>query len=178
MSQRELSPFRLRIVCVLYMLFPFGKFSSLRCMFLRWAGATVGRGVVIMPSAKFVGNYTLIIGDNCFIGHETLLMGAKGSVIHLEDGVSLSSRVTMSTGTHRFSSDGNKAVKEGRFENIKMCEGCGVLMGAVILLGVTIERMAIVAAGSVVNKNVTAYHLVGGCPAKVIRDLRDDASND
>lgn len=42
--------------------------------------------------------------------------------------------------------------------------------GAVILSGVTIGDGAIVAAGSVVTKNVNAYTIVGGNPARLIRN--------
>ncbi len=41
--------------------------------------------------------------------------------------------------------------------------------GAVILPGVSIGTGAIVAAGAVVTKDVGAYEIVGGVPAKVIR---------
>jgi acetyltransferase-like isoleucine patch superfamily enzyme len=40
---------------------------------------------------------------------------------------------------------------------------------AIILKGVTIGEGAIVAAGSVVTKNVEPYSLVGGNPAKLIK---------
>lgn len=42
-------------------------------------------------------------------------------------------------------------------------------MNAVILKGVTIGEGAIIAAGSVVNKDVPAHSLVGGVPAKLIK---------
>lgn len=41
--------------------------------------------------------------------------------------------------------------------------------GAIVNAGVTIENGAIVAAGSVVTKDVPAYAIVGGNPAKLIR---------
>ena len=41
--------------------------------------------------------------------------------------------------------------------------------GAIINAGVTIENGAIIAAGSVVTKDVSAYAIVGGSPAKLIR---------
>ena len=41
---------------------------------------------------------------------------------------------------------------------------------ATILKGVTIGEGAIVAAGAVVNKNVTPHTLVGGVPAKIIKE--------
>ena len=42
-------------------------------------------------------------------------------------------------------------------------------MNVVILKGVTVGEGAIIAAGSVVNKDVPAHSLVGGVPAKVIK---------
>ena len=47
-----------------------------------------------------------------------------------------------------------------------------VLIGAgvTILPGVTIGKGAIVAAGSIVNKSVETYTIVGGIPAKVIKN--------
>ena len=39
---------------------------------------------------------------------------------------------------------------------------------ATILDGVTISKGAVIAAGSVVNKNVDKYAIVAGVPAKVI----------
>jgi len=41
--------------------------------------------------------------------------------------------------------------------------------GAMILSGIKIEKGAIIAAGSIVTKNVPAYGIVGGNPAKLIR---------
>ena len=45
---------------------------------------------------------------------------------------------------------------------------------ATILQGVTIENGAIIAAGAVVTKNVPAYAIVGGVPAKIIKYRFDE----
>lgn len=51
-------------------------------------------------------------------------------------------------------------------------ECCWIGDGARILTGVTVGRNSIVAANSVVTKNVAPYTIVAGIPAKVIKDLR------
>ena len=45
-------------------------------------------------------------------------------------------------------------------------------MNVIILKGVTIGEGAIVAAGSVVTKDVPDWTLVGGNPAKIIKNLK------
>lgn len=48
-----------------------------------------------------------------------------------------------------------------------------IATGAIIIGGVTIGENSVVAAGSVVTKDVPANTLVGGNPARVIRSIAD-----
>ena len=52
---------------------------------------------------------------------------------------------------------------------IKVEDEVWIGTGAMIFSGVTIGKGAIIAAGSIVTKNVAPYAIVGGNPAKVIR---------
>jgi acetyltransferase-like isoleucine patch superfamily enzyme len=46
---------------------------------------------------------------------------------------------------------------------------------AIILSGVTVQNHSVIAAGAVVNKNVEAYSIVGGVPAREIGKRKVDA---
>jgi acetyltransferase-like isoleucine patch superfamily enzyme len=54
---------------------------------------------------------------------------------------------------------------------IHIKEGACICAGVIILPGVTIGEFAVVAAGSVVTKDVPAYTLVGGVPAKELKKI-------
>lgn len=167
-----LSTKKLFIVSWIFKFIPPLRGHHLKIKLLRWAGATVGDNVEIASSVKILGAMDLKIGNNCFIGHEAMIFGSVGSVIEIEDFAKLGSRTIVVTGTHRFSTDGNCIEKEGMFKNVKISSGAVVSTASIILPGVIVGRMAHVAAGSVVTKDVSEYMRVGGAPAKVIRDLR------
>ncbi|MBS1596766.1 MAG: acyltransferase [Bacteroidetes bacterium] len=54
---------------------------------------------------------------------------------------------------------------------IKVCKNAWIGMNAIILKGVTIGEGAIVAAGSVVTKDVPAWTIVAGNPAQVVKQV-------
>lgn len=67
-----------------------------------------------------------------------------------------------------------KGISIKQFEDgIKIGDNVVLCGNSIILAGVTIGHDALVAAGSVVTKNVEPYAIVGGNPAKVIGDTRE-----
>jgi acetyltransferase-like isoleucine patch superfamily enzyme len=54
---------------------------------------------------------------------------------------------------------------------IRICNNAWIGMNCIILKGVTIGEGAIVAAGSVVTKDVLPWCMVGGNPAKLIKEI-------
>ena len=59
---------------------------------------------------------------------------------------------------------------------IKICKNAWIGMNAVILKGVTIGEGAIVGACSVVTKDVAAFTVVAGNPAKVVKQLNPSST--
>ena len=59
-----------------------------------------------------------------------------------------------------------------RANAVRLGKGCYVGACAVVLQGVTIGECAVVAAGAVVTEDVAPWTVVGGVPAKKIRDVK------
>ncbi|MBW7869304.1 MAG: acyltransferase [Brumimicrobium sp.] len=70
-------------------------------------------------------------------------------------------------------SDNHKIISEvanNITKPIKIGNNVWIGMNSIILKGVTIGDGAVIAAGSVVTKDVPSYTLVGGVPAKIIKE--------
>ncbi len=103
----------------------------------------LGKGVFINSGCQFQDQGGITIGDHSFIGPKTVLAT-------LNHGFAPSQRSSLDP----------KPIAIGK----------GVWIGAnvTVLPGVTIGDYAIVGAGAVVTKDVAAYTVVGGVPAKQI----------
>ena len=71
---------------------------------------------------------------------------------------------------------GNHTAGEGFYKDIIINDGVWIGMNSIILPGVTIGKKAVVAAGSVVTKNVPDYCIVAGNPA-TIKKIYNSKSN-
>lgn len=107
---------------------------------------SVGKNVFINSGCHFQDQGGIIIGDNCLIGH----------------------CVVMATLNHGFKPD-----KRGSMIPASIILNSNVWIGSnsTILQGVTIGENAIVAAGSVVTKDVPANTVVAGVPARVVKKI-------
>ena len=110
----------------------------------------------------------VVIGDNTRIGIHCTVIGPVtiGSHVNLAQGI------TVTALNHNFS-DPSLRIDEQGVSTKAVVIGDDVWIGAnaVILPGVTIGSHVVVAAGAVVTKDVPANTLVGGVPAKVIKQL-------
>ena len=107
---------------------------------------TIGKNVFINSGCKFQDQGGITIGDGALIGHN----------------------VVLATLNHDPAPE-----KRGTMHPAPIMIGENVWIGsnATILPGVTIGDGAIIAAGAVVTKNVLANTIVGGVPAKLIKEI-------
>ena len=108
-----------------------------------------------------IGNHTRIGIHNTIIGPVTI-----GNHVNLAQGI------TVTALNHNFI-DTTLRIDEQGISTNPVVIGDDVWIGAnaVILPGVTIGRHVVVAAGAVVTKDVPDNCVVGGVPAKVLKDL-------
>lgn len=121
----------------------------------------MGSGCLIRKGVITVGDYSFI-GNNC---HLT-------SRITIGNWVMLASQVSIVGGDHNFLVPGVPSIWAGDSGNKEVVieDDVWIGHGATIMHGVHIHEGAVIAAGAVVTKDVESYTVVGGFPAKKIRD--------
>lgn len=106
------------------------------------------------------------IGNRCLVGVGTIIIGA----VEIEDDVLLAQHVVISALNHNFENIQIPIAQQGfSMKKIHIESGVWVGANAVITAGVHIGRNSIVAAGSVVTRDVPPFTVVGGNPAKVLK---------
>jgi maltose O-acetyltransferase len=152
--------------------FPIYTANQLRSYIMRWVGFKISPGVMILSTPSLTGEkgyyQRLIIDEDAFIGVDSLFDLA--ATIYIGVRVTLGPGVMIITGTHEF---GNPVARAGPVKSapVRICNGAWLGARATILPGVTVGEGAIVAAGAVVTKDVAPHTVVGGVPAKLIRQL-------
>lgn len=147
--------------------------NKLRSIIIKTIFNKVGTGVDIFPNVYFGNGKKLSIGNHSMIGTESrILLGGK---VEIGNDVQLGHRVMILTGNHNFNDSTIPFRKQGStYKSVKIKDDVWIGANVTIIPGVTIEKGAVIGAGAVVTKNVEAYSIVGGNPAKVIGYRKDD----
>ncbi|PXA03110.1 acyltransferase [Coraliomargarita sinensis] len=135
-----------------------------------WSGSR--NQVHINDSARLTFPERIQIGSWVRIGKCCYLNGQGG--INISDGTVFAPEVVVLSSTHRYQQD--KYLPYDEFDEFRPVSiGKGVWIGyrAMVAPGVTIGDGAIVAMGAVVTRDVPAGAIVGGNPAKIIKQ-RDE----
>lgn len=126
----------------------------------------LGRRLFVFPRRVTLGSY-------CYIGAGSYLDGD----ITIGDHSMLANNVAIVGGDHAFSTPGVTMRDGGREAWRPTILGRDVWIGhgAIIINGISIGDGALVAAGSVVTKDVAAFSVVAGNPARHIKWRFDEA---
>lgn len=108
------------------------------------AKVKIGDNVSINMGTRVESFNNIKIGDNCLISEDVIIRDSSN---------------------HKITSNDTKE-KEG----IVICDNCWIGLRSIILPGVKIGEGSVVAAGAVVTKDVPPHSLVGGVPARVIKE--------
>jgi len=132
---------------------------------------------ILGKNAKIVSRYTIVVernGGKLRLGDYSYINGgmirAQGADIIIGKRCAIAHNVHMITnyGTRFFGKYKKEKIKPIRIGNY-----VHIGYGAMIRGGVTIGNFAIIGMGSVVVKDVPAFSVVGGNPAKVIKKRED-----
>lgn len=109
------------------------------------------------------------IGKNAHIGPMVTIDDVYPNFVIIEDGVSIAGQNFILT--HNKPLNYHKSLSESFLAPVVIKKNAWIAIGVIILPGVTIGEGAIVASGSVVNKNIPPNTLYGGVPAKLIKEF-------
>ncbi|WP_159699925.1 DapH/DapD/GlmU-related protein [Arthrobacter sp. 18067] len=158
-------------------------------VFAERAGVTIGERAFLSPLASvdpdalsigddsFIAAHayvtgTITIGDDCTVNAFTVVRGN----VTMGNGVRIGAHTSILGFNH--SMDPSEPVFKQPLTRKGIHLGDDVWIGSnvVVLDGVTVGSHAVLAAGAVVTKDVPEWTIVGGNPARRIRDRRDAAS--
>lgn len=154
--------------------------------FIAPEGVTVGEGAKVHPTSRLfasdgrdikVGAKTLIRRGAEIVGPVTIGSGCSfNRDAYIRANVTIGNNVNVGafsklvTDTHEIASSTRRA-GEWSFPSISVGDGAFIGINVTVLGGVNIGEGAVIAAGSLVTKDVPPNMMVGGVPAKLIRYL-------
>lgn len=134
---------------------------KLRPMFMRKMGCHVGKG--------------------CFVGDHVRIDQGHADLITIDDHAHIASGCRLLCHQRDLSDYkvGDDYAKLGyKLRPIHLCKGCLIGMETFVMPGVTIGEGAIVGAGSLVTKDIPAWTIATGRPAKVVKQIPKREENE
>ena len=115
----------------------------------------------------------VLIGDNTIVGIGNVVIGP----VEIGNNVMLAQNIVVSALNHNYSNIDISPKEQGvDCRRIIIADNVWIGANSVITPGVSIGKHAVIGAGSVVTKNVPAYSVVVGSPAKVIKIYNPDTN--
>lgn len=136
---------------------------GVKVFLLRLFGAKVGSGVVIKPSVNIKYPWRLVIGDNVWIGEDVWIDNLDEVVIG--NNVCISQGALILCGNHNY----KKTTFDLIVGEITLEDGVWIGAKSVVCSGVVCKSHSILTVGSIATRNLDAYTIYQGNPAKPVR---------
>ena len=147
----------------------FNDADEVRALFSDLIGKKVDDSFLLIPPFYTTGGVDISIGRNVFVNQNCTFYDLGG--LDIADDVMIGPNVSIITSGHPVEPSRRRAFTIAK--PIVIERNVWIAAGATIIGGVTVGENSVVAAGSVVTKNVPPNTLVGGNPARVIRSIAD-----
>ena|SRR3989344_398274 len=150
----------------IFLLHVLGYFPShhVRRFFYRIGGIKIGKGSSLHMGIRFYNPKNIVIGEDSIIGENSVLDGRD--ILNIGSHVDIASEVMIFNAEHDVLDPSFNAIKAP----VKIGDYVFIGPRAIILPGVKIGKGAVVGAGAVVTKDVEEFMIVGGVPAKPIKE--------
>jgi len=140
-------------------------------------GIEIGPGSIVMHGAvlhvynfRNLPNANIRIGRDCLVGENSVIRGQGG--VTIGDRVYTSPMTQIIAVNHVFDDPGRPFIDQGiTAQGISIEDDVWIGSGAIITDGVHIGKGAVVAAGAVVVEDVPPHTVVGGVPARILREI-------
>ncbi len=129
-------------------------------------GTAIDPSTTIFPPFHTNFGRFIRLGKNVFINHACSFLDIGG--ITIEDDVQIGPHVNLTSENHPLDPADRKTLL---LQPVVIRRNAWIGAGATILPGITIGENAIVAAGSVVSRDVPPNTVVAGVPARVVKTL-------
>jgi len=145
----------------------FNDADQVRALFGDLIGKAVDDSFLLIPPFYTTGGLEISVGRNVFVNQNCTFYDLGG--LDIADDVMIGPNVSLITSGHPIEPSRRRAFVVAK--PIAIGRNVWIAAGATVIGGVTIGENSVVAAGSVVTRDVPPNTLVGGNPARVIRSI-------
>lgn len=143
--------------------------AGVRALFSELIGKPVDESFVLIPPFYTTGGLEITVGRNVFVNQNCTFYDLGG--LEIGDDVMIGPNVSIITSGHPLEPSRRR---DGVIATPIVIErNVWIAAGAIIIGGVTVGENSVVAAGSVVTRDVPPNTLVAGNPARVVRSIAE-----
>lgn len=154
-----------KFILVAFLTFTYNLIPNpIRKIYLRCFGIKLGNNSCIHRKCRFFHIGKCFIGKNSVVNFGCYLDNRRGITIGNNVGIAHNTKI------YTLGHNLNSPTFETKGAPVFIEDNVFIFSNSLIMPGVTIHEGAIILAGSVVTKDVDAYTIVGGNPAKYIKD--------